>query len=59
MSDHGKAAARSLPSRPRKSGMPDLRKYRCETRASPGFVAGRVGRVSEANADGVGGLRLL
>jgi len=48
-----------LPSRPRKSGLPDLRIIECETRAGPGFVAGRVDRVSEANAGGVGGLHLL
>jgi hypothetical protein len=48
-----------LPSRPRTSGLPDLRINFCKTRAGRGFVAGRVGRVSEANGDGVGGLRLL
>src|SRR6266852_45351 len=53
------ACACALPSRPRKSGLPDLRTIVCETRASPSFVAGRVDRVSAANAGGVGGLRLL
>ena len=48
-----------LPSRPRKSGLPDLRTIVCETRASPSFVAGRVDRMSAANAGGVGGLHLL
>src|SRR5439155_90950 len=44
-----------LPFRPRKSGLPDLRTIVYETRASPGFVAGRV--ASEASR--VGGLHLL
>jgi hypothetical protein len=48
-----------LRSRPRKSGLPDLRTFKCETRASPGFLAGRVDRVSGANAGGVGGLHVL
>ncbi len=51
------SARRLLPSRPRKSGLPDLRNYWREPR--PGFVAGRVGRRSEAATDGVGGLYLL
>src|SRR5579883_1112005 len=55
----GTPAPRALPSRPRKSGWPDLRIIECETRAGPGFVAGRVERSGEAAERGVGGLRLL
>ncbi len=56
MSGQSISEVQALPSRPRKSGLPDLRTNSCETRASPGFVAGRVARVREANAGGVGGL---